>query len=49
VVYLKVGTCDGEQAFVVFGANGTPLVVVEDVETAVETVAKHGLGLVTLH
>ena len=44
VVYLKAGTRDGEQAFGVFGADGTPLVVVDDVETAVEMVAKHGLG-----
>ena len=28
VVYLKTGKCDGEQAFGVFGADGTPLVVV---------------------
>ena len=24
VVYLKAGTCDGEQAFAVFGADGIP-------------------------
>ena len=49
VVYLKAGTRDGEQAFGVFGADGTPLVVVDDLETAVEMVAKHGLDFVTLH
>jgi hypothetical protein len=49
VVYLKAGTCDGEQAFVVFGADGTPLVVVDNVDTAVEVVAQHGLHFVTLH
>jgi hypothetical protein len=35
VVYLNAGTRDGEQAFGVFGADGTPLVVIDDVETAV--------------
>jgi hypothetical protein len=49
VVYLKAGTCDGEQAFGVFGADGTPLVVVDDLETAVAVVAQHGLDFVTLH
>jgi hypothetical protein len=49
VVYLKAGRCDGEQAFAVFGADGTPLVVVDAVETAMEMVAKHGLDFVTIH
>jgi hypothetical protein len=49
VGYLKAGTRDGEQAFGVFDADGTPLVVVDDVETTVEMLAKHGLGFVTLH
>jgi hypothetical protein len=49
VVYLKAGTRNGEQAFGVFAADGIPLVVVDDVETAVEMVAQHGLGFVTLH
>jgi hypothetical protein len=49
VVYLKAGTCDGEQAFVVFGADGTLLVVVDNIETATAMVAGHGLDFVTLH
>jgi hypothetical protein len=49
VGYLKAGTRNGEQAFGVFGADGTPLVVVEDVEAAVEMVARHGLDFVSLH
>jgi hypothetical protein len=49
VVYLKAGTCDGEQAFVVFGADGTLLVVVDNLETAAAMVAQHGLDFVTLH
>jgi hypothetical protein len=49
VVYLKAGTCDGERAFAVFGADGTPLVIVDAVETAVMMVVQHGLDFVTLH
>jgi hypothetical protein len=49
VVYLKAGTCDGEQAFVVFGADGTLFVVVDNLETAAAMVAGHGLDFVTLH
>ena len=49
VVYLKAGTRGGEQAFVVFGADGTPLVVADDVETAAAVVAGHGLDFVALH
>jgi hypothetical protein len=49
VVYLKASTWDGEQAFVVFSADGTPLVVVDNLETAAAMVARHGLDLVTLH
>jgi hypothetical protein len=49
LVYLKAGTCNGAQAFAVFGADGTPLVVVDAVETAVIMVGRHGLDFVTLH
>ena len=49
VVYLTAATCDGEQAFVVFGADGMLLVVVDDVETAAAMAARHGLDFVTLH
>jgi hypothetical protein len=48
-VYLRTGIRDGEQAFVLYRADGTPLVVVDDVETAVEMAATHGLGIVTIH
>jgi hypothetical protein len=46
---LRTGIRDGEQAFVLYRADGTPLVVVDDVETAVEMAATHGLGIVTIH
>lgn len=45
----KSGMRDGEPAFVVYGADGIPLVVVDDVATAVEMVTEHGLGFVTVH
>ena len=49
VVYLRLGTCEGEPAFVLHGADGAPLVMAGDVETAVEIAAKHGLAFVTIH
>ena len=41
--------CDGEPAFVLHGADGAPLVMAGDVETAVEIAAKHGLAFVAVH
>jgi hypothetical protein len=49
VVYLKSGLRDGEPVFVVYGADGIPLVMVDNVATAVEMVTEHGLGFVTVH
>jgi hypothetical protein len=49
VVYLRSGMCDGEPAFVLHGADGAPLVMAGDVETAVEIAVKHGLAFVTVH
>lgn len=49
VVYLKSGMHGGEPAFVVYGADGIPLVMVDDVATAVEMLTGHGLGIVTVH
>ena len=49
VVYLRSGMCDGEPAFVLHGADGAPLVMAGDVETAVEIAAEHGLAFVTVH
>jgi hypothetical protein len=49
VVYLKSGVCDGEMLFVLFGANGAPLVAVDDVETALDMVAERGLNFVAVH
>ena len=49
VAYLKVGMRDGELAFVVYGADGTALMIVDAVEAAVEMAVEHGLGFVTVH
>jgi hypothetical protein len=49
VVYLRSGMCDGEPAFVLNGADGAPLLMARDVETAVAIAAKHGLAFVAVH
>jgi hypothetical protein len=49
VVYLRSGMCDGEPAFVLHGADGEPLVMAGDVETAVEIAVEHGLAFATVH
>ena len=49
VAYLKSGMRNGELLFMVYGADGTPLVMVDAVETAVEMAAQHGLGFVAVH
>jgi len=49
VVYLKAGMHDGETAFVLYRADGIPLVAVDDMETAVEMVAENGLRFATIH
>jgi len=36
MAYLRAGTRDGERLVVLYGADGMPLVMVPDVETAVE-------------
>jgi hypothetical protein len=47
--YLKAGLHDGEVAFVLYRADGIPLIAVDDVETAVEMVAEKGLSFATIH
>jgi hypothetical protein len=49
VVYVKAGMHDGEPAFLVYGADGTPLVIVDTVEAAAEMAAEYGLGFVAVH
>jgi hypothetical protein len=49
VVYLKIGMQDGELAFMIYGADGNPLAMVDAVETAVEMAAERGLDFVAVH
>jgi hypothetical protein len=49
VVYVRAGKCDGERLFVLYGADGVPLVTADDVETVVEIAAEHGLAFVSVH
>lgn len=48
-VYLRAGTCDGERLFVLYGADGVPLMIVDDIETGEEIVAEHGLKFIAVH
>ena len=49
VVYLKSGMCDGKMVFVLFGADGTPVVVADTVDAALESAIEQGLGFVAVH
>ena len=49
VVYLKSGVCDGEMLFMLYGADGTPIVATDDVDVAIEAAADRGLNFVNLH
>jgi hypothetical protein len=49
MVYLKAGTCDGELSFVLFDADGTPLVMVDSFEQAIEMAEANGFQFVTVH
>jgi hypothetical protein len=49
VVYLRSGTQDGQHAFMIYGADGTPLEVVDALDVAMQLVAENGLHFVTIH
>ncbi len=49
VVYLKSGMCEGDMLFMLYGADGTPIVVTDDVDIAIEAAADRGLNFVNLH
>ena len=49
VVYLRGGMCDGEMRFVLFGADGAPLVRTDAVEAAVEMATEQGLKFISIH
>ena len=48
-VYLRAGMHDGKLAFMLYGADGLPVALVDDVETAVDMVAENGLSFATIH
>ena len=48
-VYLRAGLYDGERLVMIYGADGEPLTMVDDVETAVEIAAERGLKFVAVH
>ena len=49
VVYLKLTRNDGEPAFIIYGADGTPLEMVDTIESAVTRVAENNLHFVAVH
>jgi hypothetical protein len=49
VVYLKTGTFNGEHAFMVCGADGRPLEIVDSIELALEAVVENGFRLTSVH
>jgi len=49
VVYLKSGICEGKMFFVLFGADGTPVIAADNVDAAVETAIEQGLSFVAVH
>lgn len=49
VAYLKSGLCDGKMLFVLFGADGMPAVVADNLDAALETAIEQGLGFVAVH
>jgi hypothetical protein len=49
MVYLKAGMRDGELSFVLFDADGTPLVMVDSFEQAIEMAGANGFQFVTVH
>jgi hypothetical protein len=49
LVYLRAGTMNGEAAYAIHAADGTPVAIVEDIGLAIELVAEHGMTFVTVH
>jgi hypothetical protein len=49
VVYLRAGMGNGTRPLVLYAADGEPLLMVDDIETAAEIAAEHGLRFVSIH
>jgi hypothetical protein len=49
VVYLRAGLLHGELAYAIHAADGIPMAVVEDVDSAVALASEHGMAFVAVH
>ena len=49
LVYLRCGTVDGEPAYAIHAADGTPMAVVEDVDIAIELASANDMTFVAVH
>ncbi len=49
LVYLRCGTVDGQPAYAVHAADGTPIAVVEDIEVAMELAFENNMVFVAVH
>jgi len=49
LVYLRCGTVDGQPAYALHAADGTPMAVVEDLELAIELADANDMTFVSVH
>jgi hypothetical protein len=49
MVYLRCGLVDGQPAYAIHAADGTPMAIVEDMEVAIELVSEHDMTFVAVH
>jgi hypothetical protein len=49
VIYLRAGRRDGEWPVALYGADGVPLVIVDDIDTAVEFTDEYDLKIIAVH
>ncbi|QHC34472.1 DUF1150 family protein [Komagataeibacter xylinus] len=49
VAYIRTVQVEGENAFAIHAADGTPLAVAEDRDDAVNAIVQHDMMLVPLH
>jgi len=49
LVYLRSGTVDGVTAYAIHAADGTQIVVVDDLEVAIELASEHDMTFVAVH
>lgn len=49
LVYLRCGMVDGQPAYALHAADGTPMAVVEDIEVAIELADANDMTFVAVH